>query len=338
MTSPAVLRLDPPSDHPLFRIQPALSPYAERIEAAILSWADRYDVLDDPRARRRLAKTRLGELIARAYPTIEADRIVPVAGWFTWAFVIDDCFAGPVGDYDAVCARILAVLGKDGQSGPAVTRLDALLGEVWECLAVGRSRAWRDRFILHMSQFLAAFKYEALNREHGHTPHQLQYTQLRRASGGITPSLDLAEVVAGQEVLPLLLESEPLVAMYNRASDVVVWVNDIVSLPKELAAGETTNGVLVLARTHGVGHQDAVAIAWELVAEQVAQFDAAQREFEELIDAWFGLTSAEVATASAFVAGMRSWMRGNLDWSHHTDRYLIADGMRLSTDAGLVRP
>ncbi|GLY46866.1 hypothetical protein [Lentzea sp. NBRC 102530] len=333
------LVLSPPPGHPLLDLRPEISPLRDVIEQSILDWADEFDLLDGEQARRKLARTHLGELVARAYPRIEPDRVRAIAGWFTWAFVIDDCYDRPVGGHADAVTRLLHVLTPDGTEATTVrTRLDGALARVWSELARDRSPLWRMRFTQHMVQFVAAFKYEALNRGHRHTPSLVSYTQLRRASGGITPSLDLLEAATGQEVPALLHESEQLRTMFDRASDVVVWVNDIVSLPKELRNGETTNGVLVLAQARGLDPQSAVTAAYDLVARQMEEFAAAEQDLDLLVRGWLGLDRAELDALSSFVAGMKSWMRANLDWSNGCARYLVADGVHLATDPGLVAP
>ncbi|MFE0425624.1 hypothetical protein ACFW15_25095, partial [Streptomyces sp. NPDC058953] len=337
----ALLDLWPRPGHPLLTLQPHISPWEEQLEAAVMNWADAYDLLDSPAARDRLARSHLGALIARSYPAMGLHRAEAVAGWFTWAFVIDDCHdRQPEGtiDYDSSAFRILRLLTPDATLPPTTaSRLDAILARVWHDLARDRSAAWRMRFTLHMTHFLAAFKYESLNRRHHHTPGLLGYTQLRRASGGITPSLDLLEVASDREIPPLLHESDQFQTMFNRASDVVVWVNDIVSLRKELVAGETTNGVLVLARERGCGLQDAIDAVYQRVGHWVSEFRQAREELRALSGQWLGLTRGERHAVESYADGMEAWMRGNLDWSFCSDRYQRADGVRLTSDTDLVR-
>ncbi|GAA2796513.1 terpene synthase family protein [Crossiella cryophila] len=323
------LRLDPPAGHPLLDLSSAISPHLAELEAGILDWADRYPLLDGPAARDKLARTRLGELIARCYPTIAPDRITAVTGWFTWAFVIDDCHDQPRCDHDESAARTMDLLA--GAPPATATPLEDQLSEVWQRLSAGMSTSWRHRFALHMAHFLVAFKYEAANRRHRQVPELAGYRQLRRASGGITPSLDLIEVTTGQEVPALLHEFEETRLMFNRAADVVVWVNDIVSLPKELAAGEVSNGVLVLAREGDLDLQRAVEATYVLIGRQLAEFRQAEAEAETLLRHWRGLEPAAVDAVRTFADGLRSWMRGNLDWSAHSDRYQVTDGIRLAT-------
>ncbi|OXM53991.1 hypothetical protein CFP71_20370 [Amycolatopsis thailandensis] len=331
---PAELRIWPSPGHSLLQLPDRISPYAEKLEQRILHWADEFQVLDGERARTKLERTRLGELIARSYPHITEDRLDALAGWFLWAFVIDDCYDDVVGDYDASAERVLSVLR--GERIPEMTRLDALLARVRELVVEGRSRHWQARFEQHMGQFLTGFKYEADSRASGRTPNLLGYTQLRRATGGITPSLDLLEVATGHEVPVLIHETEQFHILFNRAADVVVWVNDVVSLEKELLSGETSNGVLVLRQEMALSDQEAIDAVYDLVEGQIEQFDRARTVLFGLLPGWGGLTVSELAAIELFVEGLQTWMRGNLEWSRNCARYRVVDGVRLSTDSTLV--
>ncbi|MFD8086776.1 hypothetical protein ACFV4F_34350 [Kitasatospora sp. NPDC059722] len=345
---PRDLRLLPDPGHVLYRLPPRMSPHRQELERLILAWADRYGLVDGPRARQRLADTHLGELIARCYPHLRAERLAPLAGWFTWAFVIDDLYDGRecakaarAAGHTRTTLRMLAALPMipDGSSARGNRRtararsmppLAAELAEVWRRLAGRQSLQWQLRFIGHMGQFLDAFRYEAANRERRHVPALSGYTQLRRASGGITPSLDLLEYAAGQEVPALLHESEQLRTMVNKAADVVVWVNDVLSLRKELAVGEVTNGVLAVGRELGCGMQDAIDHVYRKVARDVGVFLRAEESLTALCGSWHGLGEADRAAVGTFTDGLKAWMRGNLEWGCNSRRYLEADTLRLT--------
>ncbi|MEU9044808.1 MULTISPECIES: hypothetical protein [unclassified Kitasatospora] len=342
-TVPLDLRLLPDPDHVLYRLPPRMSPHREELERLILEWADRYGLVDGPRARRRLADTHLGELIARCYPHLRAERLSPLAGWFTWAFVIDDlydgCASAEAADHTRATLRMLAALSlrsaEPSPAGDAPPLVDEL-AEVWRRLAGRQSIQWQLRFITHMGQFLDAFRYEAVNREHRHVPAVSGYTQLRRASGGITPSLDLLEYAAGLEVPALLHESEQLRTMVNKASDVVVWVNDVLSLQKELVVGEVTNGVLAVSRELRCGIQDAIDHVYRKVARDIEVFLHAEESLTTLCGSWHGLPEADRAAVGTFTDGMKAWMRGNLEWEINSRRYVDIDTLRLTRDPDLL--
>ncbi|MGW4356202.1 terpene synthase family protein [Nocardia sp. NPDC004582] len=331
----------PPPGHPILALPVRVSRYGDRLESLILDWADSYRLVETARQRQRLAGTRLGELIARTFPFVREDRLEPLAGWFTWAFVIDDWYDGPGGSVAAghgrALAQVLDALPVDGRH--RVEHPGALfrqLAAVWDRMADGQSVQWRLGFVDCMAAFMESFPYEAINRRAEAVPGVVSYAQLRRQSGGITPCLYLLEYAAGREVPGMIRRSDPFQHMFNCAADVVVWVNDVVSLRKELAIGEVTNGVLALAAEQRCGLQDAVAAAYRRVGRIIDEFHCAEVELATLCADWRGLTGQEHRAVRLCVDGMKYWMRGNLDWSMHSERYLQADVTRLGTSATLL--
>lgn len=331
----------PPLAHPILALPVRVSPHGERLERLILDWADSYRLLENDRQRHRLAGTRLGELIARTYPFVREDRLEPLAGWFTWAFVIDDWYDGPgsgvLDGHDRRLSHVLDALPLDGRNRS--THPGALfrqLAAVWARLAEPQSMQWRLRFVDCMAAFMESFAYEAVNRRAEATPGVVSYAQLRRQSGGITPCLNLLEYAAGLEVPGLIRRSDPFERMFNRAADVVVWVNDVVSLRKELAIGEVTNGVLALAAELCCGLQEAVTATYARVALAIDEFHCAEAELNRLCADWRGLRERDHEAVRLFVDGMKYWMRGNLDWSMHSERYRQADIVRLGTSPTLL--
>ncbi|AYF74782.1 hypothetical protein D7D52_13935 [Nocardia yunnanensis] len=340
VTVPELATLPPPG-HPILALPVRISPHAARLERSILEWADSYRLLETARQRERLAGTHLGELVARTYPFVREDRLDTLVGWFTWAFVIDDWYDGPagaaLGDHRDMVARVLAALPVDGRAGGR--RSGALfrqLARVWTGLAQPQSLPWRLRFVDSMAAFMESFAYEAANRRAATTPGVASYAQLRRQSGGITPCLHLLEYAAGLEVPGVIRRSDPFQRMFNCAADVVVWVNDVVSLRKELAIGEVSNGVLALAAERSCGLPEAVTAAYGRVADLIGEFHCAEAELTELCADWRGLTDRDQRAVRLYVDGMKYWMRGNLDWSRHSERYRQADRLRLATSPTLL--
>lgn len=307
----------PPDGHILYRL-PGCAPAPARIrelDDAVMAWAD------GPAERDRLSATRAGELIARAYPGLRQDRAAPLAGWFAWLFLVDDLH-DPDGTADAgVASRLLGTLALDPGPAPDGPPLARHLAHVWQRIALAQSRWWRMRFLTHTMHFLSAFHYEALYRRHRRTPALREYVQLRRASGSVTACLDLLEFATGREIPPLLHETDQLRGMFTRATDVVVWVNDVVSLEKELHLHENVNGVLVLQHQFGLTLQEAVNRVYGKVAADIHAFHLHERELQRMCSSWPGLTERDLAALTAFTDGMKAWMRANVDWSAHCARY-----------------
>jgi hypothetical protein len=100
------------------------------------------------------------------------------------------------------------------------------------------------------------------------------------------------------------------------ANNVVCWSNDIISFAKEMKHNETHNLVLVLQYHYHLTPQEAIKKAADMTNEEVNKFIILQEKLPT-----FG--TANDANVKRFIAVLRSWMRGNLDWSYISDRYKI---------------
>jgi 5-epi-alpha-selinene synthase len=98
------------------------------------------------------------------------------------------------------------------------------------------------------------------------------------------------------------------------ANNVVCWSNDIISLDKEMKRGDVHNLVLALRCEHQLVLQEAIDHAGEL-------HDAEVRAFIDLEPRLPSFGAAVDAELARYVVILRSWMRGNLDWSHASGRY-----------------
>ncbi|CCK25819.1 hypothetical protein BN159_1440 [Streptomyces davaonensis JCM 4913] len=290
----------PEPDHLLYALPSRPAADRRLLDNLAVEWAAGKDLLTAPGARERLRHACVGDLLSRAYPGLRPDRAAPLAAWLAWLFVVDD-------HHD-----------RTRQDREELGRMARALGHIWRLVAPVQSPRWRTRFLAHVGEFLAAFRQEGANRRAGQVPALRDYIPLRRASGGITPCLDLLEYSTGLEVPPALHGSEPLRVMFDRAADVVVWVNDAVSLKKELAIGETNNGVLVVQREHATTLQDAVRHVYARVTRDIQEFLAAEKE---LCASRTPVSDRERAALLSLITGLRAWMRGNLDWSTRARRY-----------------
>jgi hypothetical protein len=188
--------------------------------------------------------------------------------------------------------------------------------DLWRRVADGRSRLWRHRFRDHWADYLPAYHREAVIRARGSLPGFFTFLRCRRDSIGVQPCLDLVERI-GRYTLPDEFHSGfPLAAMRRLTADVVLFVNDIVSLDKEVAAGDVNNSVLVLREERGCTLPQALHAV-------TAMANARVRRFEQLSAVLAAAPVPPVMRAHVehYADGMRHIMRGNLDWSLETARY-----------------
>lgn len=151
---------------------------------------------------------------------------------------------------------------------------------------------------------------------------------MRRAAGAVQTAIELIEVCEQLELDDEMLEHPDVSALATACNDVVCWTNDLASLPKEIAEGNVHNLVVVLQHERCRGNWPcAVALAQQLL-------DARVREFIALADNLPGFGAARDAELARYVADLRAWMRGNLDWAIESGRYRIAGAGELPVDPG----
>lgn len=321
------LRILPGPDHVLYRLPSRAEPDGHRLDDLVVHWADACGLLEDATAHERLGDAAVADLITHCYPGLRPDRAGPLAGWISWLFVIDDYYdrlhVRGEEHPDGLTQEIIAALPvePEGATRHHDTPLARELARLWRHIAPRQSRWWRMRFATHVAHFLTAFRYERLHRQQGLVPGLPEYAELRRASSSVTACLDLLEYATGHEVPSLLHETRHLRTMFGKATDVVAWVNDIVSLKKELGIGDTNNGIMVVQRELDLDVQGAIDHVYRGVGHDVEEFLDAEAELWRLCQQWNGVTEAEQSALALLSDGMKAWMRGNLDWSVRANRY-----------------
>ncbi|WP_051722517.1 hypothetical protein [Streptomyces albus] len=320
-TEPAVGPAQKPHIYCPFPSQ--VSPYAEAAEAHLDAWVARFEVVRGSVARRRFARAGFGQFAARTYPAADRAALELVADWFGWLFLVDDQLDdGRVGRDLAGARRamdgLLRVLDRDdpaeGARPPGEPPLAWALRDLWHRTASRATPAWRRRFTDHLASCLDAACWEAENRVAGVIPGEAEYIEQRRHTGAIYVCMDLIDVVAGLDLPEAVHAGEPFRAALRSSSDVVVWTNDWYSLGKEMALGEYHNLVRVVAHARGLTLREALEHTAEAVSAETRRYLGHR---ERLLEAH----PEHRAGLTACLAGMESWMRGNLDWSRATLRY-----------------
>lgn len=306
---------------------PAISPYTEQLREHADAWAAASGMLDLT-GPAKWANGRFERLVARMYPQAPLPRLRLICDGVLWLFLYDD-FLGPDQGSDeqkralecaGLTARILA--GTEG------TRPDPPTGALWDlrrALPEVCPAGWWPRWAADVQDFADSLHDEAVSRAKGVPGDVEAYLSLRRRTSGWAMLTDFVELAAGRVLPPPALASPACSALRWAAGDVACAINDLLSLRKELAAGEFHNLVLVLARARGCDTAQAVQAAESWIAVRLADYRRARGEF--LADcARAGLTAAREPAPAAFVRGLESLMRGSLDWSLESARYSHTPG------------
>ncbi|MGW2571670.1 terpene synthase family protein [Streptomyces sp. NPDC001537] len=301
-----------------------ISPYAEQARAHVRAWARDTGLVHAEAAQARLERADYAGLAAVAFPTASRTHVELVADWIAWAFLLDDhldcgSFGRDPRRAQSVCDQMCAVLRAPGGAGAgaasAVPKVVSALADLWSRTSADAGDAWRARFVAHLTEGLQTLaRWEAPNRARDVVPDLHTYVEMRRRTGGMYPFLDLIAIGEHIDLPDTVYTGAQFAAALAAACNVVVWTNDVYSLAKERAGGEFHNLVRVVEHHRRLGHRAALAHVKTMITS----------ETESYLGHEMGLLRAYPEHAAALVpyaAGMRTWMRGNLDWSRRTPRY-----------------
>ncbi|MGW0773306.1 isoafricanol synthase [Streptomyces sp. NPDC002835] len=316
-----------------------LSPHAERARRHTLQWLQKTDLLAGDAAVEEYDALRLERLMAYFYPDATGGDLELAADFNAWFFIFDDQFDGGLGTRPEAIERLVDTLGRTmtitgtpeaagvpevpaarEEAGVSGQPLVVGFRDIWHRATAGRPPGWQRRFRAHWQAYMAAYQGEAANRNADRLPTLEQFLALRRDSIGVQPCLDFTERCGGYALPDELHGSFPLRLMREITGDVVIFVNDIVSLVKELAAGDVNNSVVVLSEQRGCSLDEAVEHIAELANSRTARFGELAAALPGLLDD-LGVPAVLRGPVDHYVEGMGHLMAGNLAWSLATSRY-----------------
>lgn len=308
---------------------PSISPHADAVQRWSLHWATRHGLLDRPGARAAFARARFANLMARTYPDAAAADLQLSTAWLITVFALDDRLerAGAPAATRRLVEEVTSLLEDDtDQHEPPKGHLRAL-AEVWRRTRARVSPAWRERFVGHVGDYLEATVWEAGNRAANRPPPLAEYRTMRFRTAAIDMFFDLIEPLHGVELPAAVFADADFAAMHHAAGMITAIFNDLVSWPKEEAAGDHHNIVLALRHEQQLTTQDAVRAA---VAEHDALVEGFMAARERFAAGPFAKDPAVAAVAADFV----HWIRGNVDWSMESGRYTPSDDASGTAGAG----
>lgn len=300
----------------------AISPHAEAVNQHTLDWVSRFNLVTDTTAWRRLEKSKFGRLAARAYPNASLDRLEIVSDWNTWLFVLDDqCDEWGLGknperltDLHQRCLEVLAGSTPNADDAALIYAIE----DIKKRLAAIMPFTWMMRFTQSVSEYFESTEWEAENRLQNIWPDAETYIRMRPFTGGLLTDIDLIDLTEAIS-LPLEARKHPILGeLIAITNNVVCWSNDIISLQKERSHRDMHNLVLIINHHEPIDLQAAIEKVKDMIEAEVRCFlrlETTLPRFGEKVD----------DDLAKFIAVMRAWMRGNLDWSFESGRYLFGD-------------
>jgi hypothetical protein len=298
---------------------PRISPHAAGLHRYAAAWAEWRGLLPTTRERTAFTRARFAGLIARAYPHATYVDLGLAVSWLIFTFMLDDHLEIALGfsprGQRALAGQVLAYLRHGAPPTMLAGPLAGALADVWTRTRARTGQDWRSRFVAHVAEYLAANAWEADNRSRGRVPPVAEYVRMRRHSAATAMFFDLAEVLGKVEPTPGPYAQAGLALLRLHADNVVAWFNDLVSWPKEAAAGDPHNLVLVVGREQQLSVPQAIRYVVDRHDDEVRAFIAAGAMFRGRQPAMQGMIEA-----------LGHWIRANVDWSRESGRYQPAPG------------
>jgi 5-epi-alpha-selinene synthase len=293
-----------------------LSPHADAVEHHSERWAFRFGLASTPSVAARLRAGRYGRLAARVYPRGELIGTTIAGDWITWLFLFDDlCDEQQLGREPArleARTRRLAAAHVDEAFAPTdpFERAIANLGRRFRSRA--NPESWQ-RLRGSIEGYFGSLVWEAENRAAHRSPTTDEYIAMRPLTSAMTIVFDIADVTDGIDLAASARQNKALAELARSANYVVCWTNDIVSATKESAAGDVHNLVLAMCAERGLAVDDAIR-------EASAKLDAEIERYLAL-EASVRAIGTRIPSMARYLAMLRSWMRGYMDWVLETRRY-----------------
>ncbi|MFD3997602.1 hypothetical protein [Streptomyces sp. NPDC058548] len=299
----------------------AVHPLHEELDRAAVAWLEKFSLTTDSRQLARLSRSSAGELAARTSPRGAHPALGVAADLIIWMCAFDDAHCDRPGtdpaELAAVAGRLQRVLDAPwaaGDDDPFAAALCDLRLRVGELASPVQLQRWTTATGLYLlSQTWAASRRA---REQPPSLALADYGAVRLHSGGVIACTALLDIVNGHPLPAAQAERPAVRALTEMCGTLVGWDNDLLSRHKELSRGEETAGLVDLVRRR----RDCTPA--EALTESIALRDQVMRRFVDLSGRL--LTDGDPALR-AYVEDLRAWVRGNIDWSLHCDRYLNPD-------------
>jgi 5-epi-alpha-selinene synthase len=293
-----------------------IAPEVNEVQEFTNQWACKFHFLKDEMEVKKFAKGKFASLAARAYVGADVERLKLLSCWLSFTFFLDDqCekLAEPE-QLQTFFTRFMSSLrcpSTNQGNGP----LFEALADLWkETLPLCPSSEFASRLIKDLGDYFEGYAWEAANTQSRRIPPMSEYLHFRQFTVCIYFLLhmySLAHHINLPEDIPELSE------LTKMANNLIAWFNDIISLSKELQENDVHNLVLVIQNEFQCSLQVAMDRAVEMHNLEMKKF----LELESLVRAKYCSDDQTGIEISKYLNGLRTCIRGNVDWSCESGRY-----------------
>ncbi|MFJ8792702.1 germacradienol/geosmin synthase Cyc2 [Streptomyces sp. NPDC102462] len=317
-----------PDFHMPFQVE--LSPHLDAARGRLTAWTHRMGMLaEGVWDEDRFAASDLALCAAGLDPDATPEALDLGSAWLAWGTYGDDYYPllfGHRRDLAAArvtTARLSACMPLDGAQAPApVNGLERGLIDLWARTTAGMTAEQRRAVKASVDVMTESWLWELANQAQNRIPDPVDYLEMRRATFGADLTLSLCRMGQGPAIPPEVYRSGPVRSMENAAVDYACLLNDVFSYQKEIEyEGEIHNAVLVVQNFFGVDYPAALGVVHDLMTQRMAQFQHVIANELPVVRADFGLSDEAGRALDGYVADLRNWLAGILNWHRTVDRY-----------------
>lgn len=286
-------------------------------------WVQQFNLAPSPEVFAAYQKAKFPWFVSRIYHGADYLELCLICDFCTWLFIVDDLLEKIADDRTAhavVVRDLTNVLERrELDLCGEYTAIALSLKDLWDRLRAISTPGWQRQFTRNMQDLFEATAWEVSNRKQDHRLNIADYIKMRPYTSAMFPCIDLIEIIRQSWLTEEQRRQELLRQLVLTCIEAVCWVNDLVSFEKEQRINEPHNLVLLLQVEQQLSPYDAIREVTEVCNETIRHFIFLERKL---------LASVKMPQEHLyhFTQGLRSWIRGNLDWCiFDTGRY----GMKL---------
>jgi germacradienol/geosmin synthase len=307
-----------------------LSPHLDAARRHLADWCRRTGLLSEGVwDEDRLAAADLALCAAGLDPDATPEALDLSAQWLAWGTYGDDYYPLVFGHRRDLAGarlttqRLSACMPLDGEE--AIVPADAMersLADLWARTTTTMDLDQRRTLKRAIESMTTSWLWELSNQIQNRIPDPVDYLEMRRQTFGADLTLHLCRMGVGPAVPPEVYRSSPVRALENAAVDYAYLINDVFSYQKEIEyEGEMHNAILVVQNFFGCDYPRALGIVHDLMTRRLEQFQhVAEHELPQVHDD-FDLSDEARAAMGAYVADLRNYVAGILNWHRQVPRY-----------------
>ncbi|MDX2599823.1 terpene synthase family protein [Streptomyces caniscabiei] len=317
-----------PDFHMPFAVE--LCPHLDGARARLVPWMHAMGMLGEGVwDEERLAAADLPLCSAGLDPDATPEQLDLSSQWLAWGTYGDDYYPLVFGHRrDLAAARLTTARLSDcmpveGEPVPVpVNGMERGLIDLWVRTTAGMTPDERRGLKASVDKMTESWVWEVFNQIQHRVPDPVDYLEMRRATFGSDLTLSMCRRGHGARIPSEVYRSGPVRSLENAAIDYACLVNDVFSYQKEIEyEGEVHNGILVVQNFFGCDYPTALGVIHDLMTQRMQQFEHVVAHELPIVYDDFALSRGARTVMDGYVADLRNWLAGILNWHRQVDRY-----------------